>query len=97
MVNQGNLRSRSGGLRRRTKASLHLEHSYRYRRQLLEKAEKTGVVLCVRFSPNGQYLASGSDDKIVMIWQRDMYLSKSVELMLLGVVMASARFSGVMK
>ena len=40
----------------------------------MTQAEYSGVVLCVRFSPNGQYLASGSDDKIVMIWQRDMYV-----------------------
>lgn len=28
----------------------------------------TGVVMCMRWSNNGAYLASGSDDKIVMIW-----------------------------
>lgn len=27
------------------------------------------TVNCVRFAPNGQYLASGSDDQLVIIWQ----------------------------
>jgi WD40 repeat protein len=27
-----------------------------------------GVVMCIRWSNGGTYLASGSDDNIVMIW-----------------------------
>jgi protein HIRA/HIR1 len=30
-----------------------------------------GAVLCVRWSPDGQLLASGSDDTKVVIWQYD--------------------------
>ena len=29
----------------------------------------TKTVNCVRFSPNGQFLASGGDDQLVIIWQ----------------------------
>ena len=33
----------------------------------------TGPVLCVRWAHNGRWLASGSDDEIVMVWDLDPY------------------------
>ena len=36
-----------------------------------ERSLNSGVVLCVRWSPDGRYLASGSDDYIVIVWERD--------------------------
>ena len=31
----------------------------------------TGPVLCVRWAASGKWLASGSDDTLVMIWDLD--------------------------
>lgn len=37
-----------------------------------------GPVNCVRWSPDGKYLASGSDDKLIIIWQLMPGLSSKV-------------------
>jgi protein HIRA/HIR1 len=40
-------------------------------KQLCSLSHHTGAVLTVRFSGNNRYLASGSDDKIVLVYERD--------------------------
>lgn len=39
-------------------------------------------VNCVRWSNNGLYLASGGDDKLVMVWKRAAYVDTHTHTML---------------
>jgi protein HIRA/HIR1 len=47
------------------------DRSYTKPRQLCHMSHHLGTIHSVRFSPNGRYLASGADDKLICIYQLD--------------------------
>ena len=58
------------------------EQSNRPPKSLCTLTMHTGPVLCVRWAHSGRWLASGSDDEIVMIWDLDPFV---FSLLFLGV------------
>ncbi|EON97173.1 putative histone transcription regulator protein [Phaeoacremonium minimum UCRPA7] len=47
------------------------DKTYTKPRQLCHMSHHLGTIHTVRFSPNGRYLASGADDKVICIYQLD--------------------------
>lgn len=45
--------------------------AYATRRQLCHMSHHLGTIHSVRFSPNGRYLASGADDKLICVYRLD--------------------------
>lgn len=98
-VSPDGLRLATGGLDGKVKI-WSVETLYKYRnfkgdaggldnsecRPLCSMSRHEGAITCVRFCPTGRFLASGSDDKLILIWEKDEEKTKLMAMNRSGMV-----------